>query len=1082
MHRILLMLTAFLYAGFNVLAGERTVLPPGPSNGHFLSSVDDCVEARNAFSTENLTQGATVSGTVTAIDTGEELPGVNILIKGTTTGTVTDSDGNYSLEVPDPENAVLIFTFVGYMPMEEEVLGRSRIDVQMTFDISYLTEVVVVGYGTQDKRHLTGAISSVKAEKITQNINADPVTSLQGNTAGVQVTQASGQPGGAIRVRVRGSASLLSGGDPLVVVDGIPIITSTFGSNPNDGISGLSEINPNDIESMEVLKDGAAAAIYGSRAANGVILITTKKGSSGKGNVTINLETGMTSPTNRVDLLSGPDLMAVNRRAWENTAYSGTGSEQYFPIPQDVDGYQGFNEEIAAQTDVDWMDQVLRDGQFRNFNLSASTGAQKTSALVSFGFRDEEGIEIGRDFTRANARLNVDHRAGEKLNIGMNMSLAYVERVNPGGHFGTAQSSALPFFPINRPDDETKLFNGFNENSNDTGTNPIFFRNNFSDVTKTYRTISNIFADYEVIPGLRLRTEWGIDFQSNVSDSKMSQELFPPNANDSKVGGNGKTETRRFSSIAWNVNNTITYSKAFDGGHNFTALLGNSVLNQDNEGQTFIFEGLTFPSLPIANVYERTSNTQTQFRFVSFFTRLDYNFKGKYFVQASVRGDGSSRFGAGNRSGEFGGGSVGWAFSEENFFENVGLIDFGKLRASYGTVGNAELPTDFLSLSLANVNDSEIGYAQFRGVAFERIGNENLSWETTTQFNVGLDLSMLNNRMDITLDYYNKLSDDLLLESRLANSTGYLNRNYVFNVGSVRNNGIEFGISTTNIQTSDFRWTSSFNISHNKGVIEQLTPPVNAEDTKIKTFNTGSVQLVEGGNFGSYFLPVWAGVDPTTGNELIYEVDQIFLEETGITRFTGNVLDAEVLGGDIDRHRMVLQDKTSVPDFFGGFSNTFSYKGLTLDVLFYFQGGNYVLDEGERNQSYPREQQSLRADLRGALNLPEGEFSNTTPLTYNSEIRGVSTTRFLHDASFIRLRNVRISYDFADLIDPSWGLTGLQLYAAGQNLLTWTKFPGWDPEVFSGGGDQQRANAGPGTIGYVLPQVRTLLVGLNIVF
>jgi len=262
-----------------------------------------------------------------------------------------------------------------------------------------------------------------------------------------------------------------------------------------------------------------------------------------------------------------------------------------------------------------------------------------------------------------------------------------------------------------------------------------------------------------------------------------------------------------------------------------------------------------------------------------------------------------------------------------------------------------------------------------------------------------------------------------------------------------------------------------------------LTPPVNADDTKIKVFNTGDVQLVEGGNFGSYFLPVWAGVDPTTGNELIKEVDQAFLQETGIARLTGNVLDAEELGGDINRHRMVLQDKTAIPDFFGGLNNTFNYKGISLDILFYFQFGNYVLDQGERAQSYPGEQSSLRRNMIEGVDLPLGQFSQTNPLNYESRISGINTTRFLHDASFVRLRNVRLGYDFRNLrLKSDSKIPNLNVYISGQNLLTFTKFPGWDPEVFTGGGDQQRANAGPGSIGFLLPQARTIAIGINIGF
>ena len=1025
---------------------------------------------------------ATVRGRVTSQENEEPLPGGNVLVKNSATGTITAIDGTYTLNVANPDTAVLVFSFVGYEPQEIPASGQMSVDVALVPTISNLDEVVVVGYGTQVKRALTGAVASVASETITQNVNADPITSLQGTAAGVHLTQGSGQPGGALRVRVRGSASLLSGGDPLVVVDGIPVITSSFGANSNDGMSGLSEINPNDIESMEVLKDGAAAAIYGSRAANGVVLITTKKGQAGQSSLTLDYQQGVSTPTNRVDLLNGPDLLAVNRRAWENTIFSGTSDKPFFPVPRNVDGVDGYNADVAAVTDVNWLDQVLQNGTFRHANVSASTGSEKTTVFASLGYRDEEGIEIGRDFTRASARVNVNHRGSNRLEASMNVSLSYVKRNDPGDHFGRAQSAALPIFPIYQPDNPTGLFNGFNALDNTIGTNPIFYRDHYANLTQTYRSISQSFIDFRPVPSLSIRSEWGVDYQSNVNDTKLSAQLYPPNNNDSKVGGDGKTYTRRFSTIAWNINHTITYDKTFDPRHGLTVLVGSSLLNQESQGQTFILEGLTFPTLPVASTFERASVSQSLFRFVSFFSRLNYDYDGKYLAQVSARRDGSSRFGPGRRFGNFAGGSLGWIFTEENFLRNHPVVNFGKLRASYGTVGNAELPSDFLWLSLADVNDSEISYGGFNGVTYGRIGNRDLSWETTRQADVGLDLGLLNRRLNVTVDVYHKRSENLLLGSRLANSTGYLERDYVVNVGALRNRGIELSITSDNVRTNHFQWTSSFNLSRNRAVVVALAPPVDAEATQIASFVTGDVKLVEGGHYGTYFLPVWAGVDPTTGNELIYEVDQEYLEATGVARLTGGVLDAEALGGNINRHRMILEDQTAMPDFFGGLSNTLTYRRLTLDLLFYFQYGNYLLDQGEQAQSYPGEQQSLRAELSKEIDVPIGEFSSDVPLVYNSRVRYNSTTRFLHNASFVRLRNVRLSYRLPTPLGAKLGIADWQIYATGQNLLTVTKFPGWDPEAFDGGGNQQRTNAGPGTIGFRLPQARTILLGVTVRF
>ena len=944
-----------------------------------------------------------------------------------------------------------------------------------------MDNVVIVGYGSQRKKAVTGAISSVKAAAISKNINADPTTALQANVAGVQITQQGGNPGGAIRVRVRGTASMLSGANPLVIVDGFPAISTAYGNNPADGISGLSQINPEDIESIEVLKDAAASAIYGSRAANGVILVTTKKGKAGQSSLSVSYSRGVTEATNRIKLMNGEDYLAIVQKAADNRLNSGLAPIAFNPLPPFVNNLSGYNIQVARQTNTDWIDQVLQNGMYNDVNISGSTGTERTQVYASGSFRKESGIEIGREFMRGSGRLSVQHNSLKNLfTMGLNVSLNYIENENTGSQFATAQSRALPIYPVFAPDGTGYFNNGFVPLNQAAGTNTVFTRINTENATKTFRNNAIAFLEAKPFKGLSIKTEWGYDLQNTNDDVLLKPDIWPATAKNNpgaaRGGGNGQTSTRKFYSLAWNTNNTITYDRTFASDHRVTVLAGASLLNQRNSGRTYVFDGIPILSLDIAgSQFSVQSTSESLFRFASVFSRINYSYKDKYLLEGSIRQDGSSRFGPQYRKGTFGGGSLGWIVSEEDFFrDHISFINFLKIRGSYGTIGNAELPGDFAYYSLATSTDSESSHGGNSGLAFSTIGNNALKWESTTESNLAVDFEIFKGRLSGSVDLYNKESRNLLLGANLANSTGYLNSAYTFNVGSLRNRGFEFELNTENISKGDFSWTSGFNFSRNVATVLKLQP-VAAGVKRINSVDGGSNRLVEGGVFGAYFLPVHAGVDTKTGNELIYEVDQPYLSQTGIARLTGNVLDA-TLGSNYNNHRMLITGKTPLPKFYGGLTNTFSYKGIDLSALFYFQYGNFILDEGERSQSYPGEQQSLRAGMKNALT------DNTIPLVYNSPLAGINTTRFLRDGSFIRLRNLQLGYTIRPQLSKRYGIRNMRLFVAGQNLLTITKFPGWDPEVYTTGGSDQRANIGPGITSYNLPQVRTLLAGINVNF
>jgi TonB-linked SusC/RagA family outer membrane protein len=1060
----------------------------------------------------------TVSGTVQS-DQDEPLPGVSVVVKGTQNGTVTDNEGKYRLTVPDGA-AVLVFSFIGYVTEEVPVGNGSTIDVRLLSDVKTLSEVVVVGYGTQERREVTGSIASVKAAELERNINADVTTALQGRAAGVQITQAGGTPGGAVRVRIRGTASILSSGEPLYVIDGIPATLGAFGL-PGVARSPLSEINPNDIESVEVLKDASAAAIYGSRAANGVILITTKKGKEGKAALDISYQQGVTDPTNRVAMMNGPQYLEALRKANQNSLIGGLPTSRpnlngLVPLV----GANGYDTTVAAATNTDWLDLVLRRGTYREIALSASGGDAKTLFYVSGGYRREEGIATGNTMDRLSGRVNLDHRLNQVFRVGGNVGLSYVknEALPLSNTFEDAQSRALPIFPVDAPDNPAVYFNGIDVTTNPLevrqGANPLFWRDNYSNQLQTFRNTNVLYLEVQPFKGLTSRTEAGLDLQNNLNDVFVSRELYPPFVVGSETGqrkreqpnpavpndpanweiipGDGRSDNNRVTSTNLSINSTLTYSRTFGEAHKFTGLLGFQSQDQVSNNARLQTEGFQSATLTFQGTrVTRPSGGRERFRFLSYFSRFNYSLRDRYLAEVSVRADATSRY-IRNRWGYFPGVSLGWILSEEGFMQDLGFLSFLKVRAGYGLVGNAEGPSNFpyaTLLSYTGGNDAR--YGGYQGAWFQSLGNQDVSWETTRQLSLGLDYGLWNNRVSGSLDFYHKRTEDMLLFYNFPAAMGFIITGVLFNVGSVVNRGVEFSVTSKNIARGPFTWTTDFNIAHNRNEVKKLLNAIPGQQVP-PIVDAGTNRLEVGQPIGVYTLPVWAGVDPNTGNELIYEVDQAIRNNTGQTVLTGNVVDGTLLGGNsnfVNNNRVLLTDKTPYPKFFGGLINTFAYKGFDLSALVYFQYGNWIYDQGERAQSYVSAvaqnnyaPQALRAGLVNAWSA-DGNPSSQIPLHLNSNLAGVETTRFLHDGSFLRLRNVQLGYTLPAALSRRLRVRSLRVYVAGQNLLTYTKYPGWDPEVASNGGlTGQNANIRPGVVGYDLPQVKTLMGGINLGF
>jgi TonB-linked SusC/RagA family outer membrane protein len=1042
---------------------------------------------------------ANVGGVVTSREDGKPLPGVNVLVKGTSTGTITDVEGRYTLKAAP--NGTLVFSYVGFLGQEVAINSRATIDVVMEVDVRSLNEVQIVAFGEQRKQEVTGAIASVKAVDLRANTAASPDVALQGRAAGVQITQAGGTPGGAVRINVRGVASINSNSQPLIVIDGQPVINNAFGTG-GVAMNPLAEINPDDIESMEVLKDASASVLFGSRAANGVILITTKKGSKGKPKFDLNFQQGLNSATNRVELIdNGADHFNILKRAAANNVRSGLPAANpnlnaLVPngilrgtLPASFDG-QLVDSATLYNTRTNWLDETLRTGLFQQATLGGGAGTDKFTVYGSGSYRREDGIVIGQGLRRLSARVNAEFSPLKMLRLGANVSVNGInnEMVPLDNSYRAGLTSALPAYPVRLADGN--FFNGIANGPNNTlniGTNPVFFRENYSNRTRTFRSINTFFAQVELLKGLVARVEYGFDYQRSRNDILFNNALYPRGVIGSERNGDGRADNRDVNNYNHNWNTTINYTRQLGTDHRLNVLVGNSLQSRRSDSETYVTERVPAGGdRGLDTVRSVVIDNELSFRFVSYFGRVNYVYKDKYLLEASLRTDGSSRFGPGNRWGTFPSASVGWVLSEEEFLKKIPAISLLKLRASYGLIGNAEIGNFNWQKAFTFVGFNAAIFGGVQGGQFTNPGNLNLGWESTTQTNLGLDFSLLDGRISGNFDFYNKVSADLLLDYSLGPLFGTINNIMTINLGSVRNRGVEFAITSRNVTKTNFRWSTDFNISHNRNeVLSTYTAPF--LNYPFQVISGPSIAAV-GAPLGAYYLPRFAGFDPVTGNELFLERDRTVFNNTGQTVPTGNLWDGTV-ANNAGNNQFILTDRTPYPTVFGGINNSFQFKQFDFSFLVYYQVGNWIYDQGERAQAYATTSatagQVLRANvagigsLRDELARTEGPFR----MQWNSNARSFESTRFLHDGSFVRLKNVQLGYNLPTGLAKKIRLRFARAYITAQNLLTFTRFPGWDPEVFrNGGADGSVANLSPGVTANDLPQVRTFLFGLNLGF
>jgi TonB-linked SusC/RagA family outer membrane protein len=990
-----------------------------------------------------------ITGTVTSAEDGSALPGVSVQIKGTSRGTQTDVSGKYSFEA-SPKNT-LVFSFVGLGSQEVSVGNRSVIDVALVADDRTLSEVVVTGYGTQSKRNLTGNIARVSGAEIANT----PVTTfeqaLQGRAAGVQITSLNGKLGQGIQMRIRGSSSVTASNEPLYVLDGIPLTTANQGTGTAPQ-NPLADINFNDIESIDILKDASAAAIYGSRASNGVVLITTKKGKTGKTKFNVGYQMGSSTPTNKRDWLNTAQYVELFSEAVTNEIDRDNLPSNYLTgsTYSRFTRYAAGDEEgwRSSKFDTDWQNQAFQKAPMGQFDISASGGDAKTRFFVSAQYLDQQGIIIKNSFKRLSGRVNLDHKATDKLTLGVNVNIARTQngRLSNDNAFSTPmQIVALPpMTPIIDP--RTDRLSG----NYTLYYNPLLNRDFSSNVSTSYRTIGNVFAEYKFTNWLKFRSEWGTDIYNLNEDQYFGKET---SRNTGAPNGQGFSSWAQVTN--YTTNNFFTLGKTFAEKHDIDATIGMTFQKSDATYNNVT--GLEYPS----NAYQKItsaaritggSSSGSNFSFLSYFGRANYRLAEKYLLSVSGRVDGSSRFGANNRYGFFPAASVGWIISEESFMKSVPALSLLKLRASYGLTGNAEIG-NFASYGLYSGSS---GYAGVPGQSPSQIENPDLRWEQTTQTDIGLEFGLFSGRLTGEVDYYIKNTNDLLLNVNVPGTSGF--RTQLRNIGSLENKGWEFVLTSENT-TGAFKWNTTLNLAANRNKILNLDGQV---------ITGGFInQAVEGQPIGSFFSIEYAGVDASNGDALYYTND----ERPDGTRDRTTTNDPNAA------QRVVIGNPN--PKLIGGITNNISYKGFEFSILFQGQYGNDIYNGGGKFQSangdffdnQTTDQLNRWRQPGDITNIPQARLFGANGTTESS--------RYIQRGDYLRLKNTTLSYTLPSSVTSRLKMDRVRLYVTGQNLLTITNYTGWDPEVNA---DYLAGNIGLGNDFYSAPQAKTIIVGINLGF
>lgn len=1053
------------------------------------------------FSTMEIQQEKALRGTVVD-DKGETLIGAVINVPETNKSTITDTDGNFTLSVSS-DAKVFMVSYIGYVSQEIKITQTGHYRIILKGDDKILDEVVVVGYGTTTKRENTGAVTSIKGEDLVKMKGLTIDAMLQGAGTGLQVSQSGGSPGAPVRVMVRGTSSLFSETEPLWVIDGVIIENPVGGFN---GSNPLAMINPNDIESFEVLKDAAATAIYGSRGSNGVILVTTKTGKKGEGRINIDYSFGVSELTRTYD-----DIGFMSSQNWiDQINFSRTnagmakmtdGDLRKLPLFSNLPSTVDFTHTMVANTD--WSDRIVRTGNYHDINLSTSQGFDKGDIYFSAKYRKEKGVLKNNDYSLFSFRTNVNYTPLNNLTLGVKITGGYNTYDNvpnggaPSGNtnfasggFSSLGADALPIAPVY--DDKGNYFNilsGYNLAAN-------IDRKNYKDYRENYKFMGVAYADYKIAPveGLSLRGEVSADINHGLNNFYVSNNLRPANVN--------YVQTNPITRRNFGANFLINYNRKFGDLHSINVVLGAE--QQRITGRAFNLFGennlglnMDFGAPTIVSRYPSAGFGAGERYLLSYFGRANYMYAGKYMVGGSFRRDGSSIFRSDKRWSNFAAGSAGWIISEENFMKEQKIINLLKLRASFGQTGNQNIPESATYMTKLDWP----GYGELgKTVNVSKLGSKDLTWETTNAFDVGVDFAFLNNRINGSAGYYLQDVKDLLFDVPVPISTGLFNSPSVWaNVGDMRNRGFEFNVNATVVNIKDFKWSLGFNITTNTNKVLKLTEALDEKSGLMQglTYNR------KGGRLAAFYLADYAGVDKQTGIPLIYEIDREYFSETGETIKTGNIIPATE--NNIKNHKYLHKDKTALPTFFGGFSTNLTYKDFELSCLFTYQGGNYIYWETEwNNLSAGNGSRVLRNDIINNTWTSSNTGAKYPVLMWNNRSNindaGIAqvnadgtpkndyayslgnTTAPLYKGDFIRLRSLQLAYNIPQKLLQKIRVKGLRVYISSNNLFTITNYKGWDPEAAQIKESSVSRNLEQGVYGNVLPNTRVWNIGASLTF
>jgi len=965
---------------------------------------------------------------------GEEIPGVNILIKGIQKGTSSDHNGDFTLDLAS-KNETLQFSFIGYKTEEVRIGNQTQVSVSLTPDLQQLNEVVIVGYGQQERKNLIGSVTKVNPAE-TKHIPAGSFDAqLAGKVAGVQITSNTGVPGEAVNIRLRGATSINASNNPLYVLDGV-FINGESPQTINTGgkaTSPIADINPSDIESIEVLKDAEATALYGSRGANGVIIITTKRGKyNQKSKINFSASTGWAKASKLWDLTTGPEHATLVNELWNN---QGKPFETR-PFRSVTEGGRGLPEE---QQTYDRLNQIFKTARLSAYDLSIAGGTENTRYYIGTGYNSQESILQPITFDRFSFKLNLDQKISEKIQIGVGNNIARTKRNQ--ARAGDGPAGGLLQAALHTP---TYLspYNTAGDLVGRAGFDNVELLLKHYDVNSTsLRYIGNAYLEAELLTNLKFRSTIGLDFNNYNESEYWNTYLISGSPAGSATSAIGQYTT-------WINEQTLSYRKSLGNKHTFGLLLGNTLQSEVSSFTSATGTGFANNSFKQISSAAVTSASQDWGKnsLTSFFARADYNFAGKYLINFSLRADGSSKFGSDNRWGYFPSVGAAWRIKDEPFLENSSFLSDLKLRTSYGVTGNQNGIGNFASRGLWSGGSPYGGVA---GTAPEQLANPNLKWEKTSQFNIGLDAGFFDGRLSLELNAYRKYTTDGLLLVTLPGTTGF--NDYWSNAAEISNKGFEVSVHSNNIRKNNFSWTTNFNISRNINKIEKL-------ETALQYGSRNLILQQEGHPLYSFWVYKQLYVDPQTGNTVYEDVNG-----------DGNITTED---------RQI--DGSIWPKFFGGLTNNLKYKDFDIGLFFSFSYGNKVYNHnkffGEGGGARDEARIIFKSNLE-RWQQPGDQTSLGKPDGVNVNNYRDGGSRWLEDGSFLRLRSLNIGYNVPTQSLGRLGIGSVRVFAQGSNLWTLTKYTGLDPES-SANSSQNQQGIDLGTP----PQPRAWQVGINVSF